>query len=402
MVKNKQSLVTKLRRAALFVAVVLVPFIGFAATVIVPRVAAAATYPVNDYYCGSGQTLDPSTNPPSCVSYTCSLSTQPDTSTNPPSCNNGGALVICPGSPDPSTFTGWAYTGNQTCVDASQPPHCAARYTAVGSACEYTPGPNDYFCGSGGPANKVNGFWICVAGATKVSHTASYNCQADASLPGCTTPTPISCGSGATNVNGICVPDASPSCPVGTNTLGSCGTSCPNGSIVLAGNSCGTGQTGAGTGTSQGNSASSGSASSSNSASSPTPAANPSPTQAPSPTTQQSTQTTIKPTATSQSSKPNPIPEASSQGTAADQPQLTPSPFYDGNEYSPGSAADPLGIQAKDSGLHSAANTTSTTVTILVVIVLIGGVICLTPLRVMALRKIQRKGIEPANNQSSA
>jgi len=63
--------------------------------------------------------------------------------------------------------------------------------------------------------------------------------------------------------------------------------------------------------------------------------ATPSPTPTPTPSPQKSPAPAAEP-----SSAPNPAPEPTAQGTQTKPPTPQPSPFYDGKQYTPGSAAD--------------------------------------------------------------
>ena len=58
------------------------------------------------------------------------------------------------------------------------------------------------------------------------------------------------------------------------------------------------------------------------------------------------------PTASTISNQPNSAPTATSQGTQTKPPTPQPSPFYDGKEYSPGSAVDKFATTASEHGIR--------------------------------------------------
>lgn len=61
-------------------------------------------------------------------------------------------------------------------------------------------------------------------------------------------------------------------------------------------------------------------------------------------------------TAQKQSNAPNPIPTASPQGDASEQPDIEPSPFFDGKDYDKGSDSDSFGSSISKTGtklIHS-------------------------------------------------
>lgn len=138
-------------------------------------------------------------------------------------------------------------------------------------------------------------------------------------------------------------------CPSGVGGIGNGGTGAGTNGNGNGSGGTGNGSGGSGTGTAGSgkgdNGAGSGDSAGPNSSQDPTPTPTPSdqpttettPTPTPTPTPQQAPSSA--PTQTTQP-QPQPAPKPTAQGTQTQPPTITPSPFYDGKQYSPGSAAD--------------------------------------------------------------